>query len=145
MSASPSSHDAPTRVLVVDDDTDAAQSLCCLLETMGCATAVSHDGPSGLALANSFRPELAIIDLEMPGMTGREVVQHLRLQGVPSLALTVCVTGNCQPVERQLSLEAGFDAFMLKPVRHDALNQLLAQARSRAATNADRQPDRHAG
>lgn len=119
---------SPLRVLVVDDDADAARSLCLLLQTLGCTTATSHDGPEGLALAGRFEPELAIIDLEMPGMRGPEVVQHLRLQDTPSLALAICVTGQPAAAARSLCETAGFDAFMTKPVRYDALVDLLARA-----------------
>lgn len=136
-------NDPPLRVLVVDDDVDAAQSLCCLLETLGCTTAATHDGPDGLALAGSFEPELAIIDFEMPGMKGGEVMQHLRLQGVPSLALAVCVTGHNLPLDAGVSSNAGFDAYMTKPVRRDALASLIAQTRARArsaASAADQAP-----
>jgi CheY-like chemotaxis protein len=123
------------RVLVVDDDVDAAQSLCCLLESMGGTAAASHDGPDGLALASTFEPELAIIDLEMPGMEGREVMQHLRLQNAPSLALAVCLTGHDAPQASRLCIAAGFDAFMTKPLRHDALASLLDQTRVRTGAS----------
>src|SRR3982751_279910 len=100
----------PLRVLVVDDDVDAAHSLCLLLQTMGCRAAATHDAPDGLALAADFEPELAIIDLEMPGMKGPEMVQHLRLQAATTVAMAVCLTGQRIPEIQSSKGKAGFDA-----------------------------------
>ena len=122
----------PIRVLIVDDDVDAAQSLCLLLRTMGCEAAVTYDGAEGLALAGRFEPELAIIDLEMPGMKGREMVKHLRLQEAGALAMAVCLTGQPVDEERPAKLGDGFDMFVRKPMVHDALAEILARARSLA-------------
>lgn len=121
------------RVLVVDDDIDAAQSLCYLLESMGCEAIGSTDGPEGLALASRFDPHLAIIDLDMPGMEGSEMVRHLRLQDSSSLAMMVCLTGHSAPEDRQRSLAAGFDAFIVKPITQAALTEAVSCTRARSS------------
>jgi CheY-like chemotaxis protein len=113
------------RVLVVDDNVDAAEALCALLEVMGCATAVGHDGPRGIAAACEFNPHLAFIDLEMPGMNGREVVRHLRANGMAAARL-ICLTGRAQAEDRRLCLEVGFDSFITKPMDAHALALELA-------------------
>ncbi|NUZ07810.1 response regulator [Piscinibacter koreensis] len=143
---------SPLRVLVVDDNVDAAQSLCFLLEAMGCEAAACHDGPAGLGLASRFEPHLAIIDLDMPRMRGCDVVRHLRLQDGHALAMVVCLTGSNRAEDRQQSLAAGFDAYVLKPIDHATLAGVLERARAltvdlrtahqprRRATPARREP-----
>ena len=117
----------PLRVLVVDDDVDAAQSLCLLLEALGCRAAATHDAPNGLALAAEFEPELAIIDLEMPGMKGSEMVQHLRLQDASTVAMAVCLTGAQIPENQRSKRKTSFDAFITKPIACEALVGILDQ------------------
>jgi CheY-like chemotaxis protein len=129
----------PLRVLVVDDDVDSAQSLCLLLQTMGCEAAATYDGPEGLALADRFKPELAIIDMDMPGMKGREMVKHLRLQEAGALAMTVCLTGQSLREDRQGTLRDDFDAFVTKPIFPEALAEILSRTRA-LAVQADRGP-----
>jgi CheY-like chemotaxis protein len=120
---------SPLRVLVVDDNIDAAQSLCYLLEAKGCEATACHDGPDGLGRAARFEPHLAIIDLDMPRMRGSEVVRHLRLQDGSELAMVVCLTGSTRPEDRQQSLAAGFDAYLVKPIDDATLDSVLEHAR----------------
>jgi CheY-like chemotaxis protein len=128
----------PLRVLVVDDDVDAAQSLCLLLQAMGCRAAATHDAPDGLALAAEFEPELAIIDLEMPGMKGPEMVQHLRLQDASTVAMVVCLTGRHIPENQRSKGKAGFDAFITKPIAPDTLVGILNQTNELARRSPSR-------
>src|SRR5437660_921953 len=72
--------DAPLKVLCVDDNADAAESAAMLLEGAGCAVRVCHDGPSALAAAAEFQPDVCVIDLRMPGMRGEELASRLREQ-----------------------------------------------------------------
>jgi signal transduction histidine kinase len=116
------------RVLVVDDSTDAADSLAMLLRLSGQEVAVAYDGPTALARAEVEPPEIAFLDLGMPKMDGCELARRFRanpdLAGVTLIALT----GWGQPEDRQRTKEAGFDHHIVKPVPLDALRWLLGEA-----------------
>lgn len=126
LSRSPS----PLRVLVVDDNVDGAELLCALLASLGCATAVAFDGRQGLALAVEFEPHLALIDLEMPDISGIEVARQLRAGPSPSSAKLVCLTGRGRPEDRRLCLAAGFDYFFTKPIFPENLTELVIGAQA---------------
>jgi CheY-like chemotaxis protein/two-component sensor histidine kinase len=114
------------RVLVVDDNPDAADSLALLLELAGQEVRAAHDGPSALAEAEAMRPVLVFLDIGMPGMDGFEVARRLRrLPGLAGVRL-VAMTGWGQDEDRRRSAEAGFDQHLVKPVEPKALEQLLA-------------------
>ena len=115
----------PMRVLVVDDNEDAADSLAALLGALGHTTRIAHDGPEGLRLAGEFRPDLAFLDIGLPGMSGYELARALRQ--APQLANTVLIalTGWGARSDQQQSQEAGFDQHLTKPVSLEALEQAL--------------------
>jgi PAS domain S-box-containing protein len=114
------------RVLVVDDNQDAADSLALLLQLAGQEVRVAYDGQAALALAPEFRPAMAFLDIGMPGMDGYEVGRRLRqLPGMEALVL-VALTGWGQEEDRRRSKEAGFDHHLVKPAEADELNRLLA-------------------
>ena len=117
------------RVLVVDDDADAAISLCDVLQTLGCKTAVAHGGMECLAIAFRFDPHLSFIDLEMPGMSGDQVVRELRAQGSPLHGKLICLTGHGHQDDRRLCLSAGFDDLVTKPMALQTLVSALADLR----------------
>ncbi|PYQ11708.1 MAG: hypothetical protein DMF80_21015 [Acidobacteria bacterium] len=119
---------APTRartrrVLVVDDNVDSAESLVTLLQMGGHDVRMAHDGPAALALAREHRPELVLLDIGLPAMSGYEVAQLMR----PGLERTVIValTGYGQGEDRRRATEAGFDHHLVKPVDVQKLWQLL--------------------
>jgi PAS domain S-box-containing protein len=114
------------RVLVVDDNRDAAESLAMLLRTRGVEADVSLDGPSALERVRAWRPTVVLLDLGMPGMDGYEVAQRLRGEASGRDALLVAVTGWGQPDVQSRCLEAGFDHHLVKPVRLEGLEALLA-------------------
>lgn len=114
------------RVLVVDDNVDAAESLCALLGMLGHETAVAFDGPSGLALAQRFRPHAAVLDLGMPGLNGLDLARRLRA-GPDAPRLLVAVSGYGQPEDRLRTRDAGFDHHLIKPVELAVLQALLTQ------------------
>jgi PAS domain S-box-containing protein len=118
---------ARRRILVVDDNRDAAQALRLLLEGDGHEVQVAGDGPSGLALAKQFRPDVALLDIGLPKMNGYELAQHIREE--PTLAATVliAVTGYGQMHERARASAAGFHHHLVKPVEFSALQQLLRE------------------
>ena len=113
------------RVLIVEDNRDAAESLRDLLELSGCTVALAFSGPEALAVAPSFLPEIVLCDLGLPGMTGYEVGQKLREE--PSLKNTrlIAVSGYGQEEDQRRSRAAGFDLHLTKPVDFDELGRLL--------------------
>jgi CheY-like chemotaxis protein len=117
---------APLRVLVVDDNLDAAESLVALLQALGHTTRVAHDGPQGLAAAREFKPDLAFLDIGLPGMSGYEVARAIRRTwGLRQMTLIALTGWGAQSDQRQ-SHDAGFDQHLTKPVSLEALEQALA-------------------
>jgi PAS domain S-box-containing protein len=122
------------RVLIVDDNTDAANSLAMLLGMRGYETWAAHDGPAALRQAAAVRPDVVLLDIGMPGMSGYEVARELRRNLDLRGALLVAMTGWGQDEDRRRSLEAGFDRHLVKPVDLAALEQLLTDDQPRATT-----------
>jgi two-component system CheB/CheR fusion protein len=104
------------RVLVVDDNQDAAQSLARLLQLQGHETATANDGLEGLRLAQQFRPDVALLDLGMPRLTGYDVAAAIRREPWGRDVLLVALTGWGQAQDRARSKAVGFDAHLVKPV-----------------------------
>jgi CheY-like chemotaxis protein len=113
------------RVLVVDDGTDAADSLAMLLQLEGQDVYVAYDGPSALAQAEAYPPAIAFLDLGMPRMDGCELARRLREHPALHGAVLVAVTGWGQPEDRQRTKEAGFDHHLVKPVEPEELQKIL--------------------
>lgn len=119
----------PTRrILVVDDNTDSAESLGALLEMVGHQVRTAHDGPSALAQAGSFVPDVVLLDIGMPGMSGYDVARELREDPAHEGIVLVAVTGWGQEEDRRRSREAGFDHHLTKPADLPTLQDLLAAA-----------------
>jgi CheY-like chemotaxis protein len=119
------------RVLIVDDNVDAASLLAELLSELGHATEWANDGPSALAAAARFRPDLALLDIGLPVMDGFELARQMRrVPELPRLRL-VAVTGYGQEHDRVRAAEAGFDAHLVKPVHVEQLAPLLQQLAQR--------------
>ncbi len=121
------------RVLVVDDNVDAAVSLGMLLKLAGQEVRVAYDGPAALRQATEFRPELVLLDIGMPGMDGYEVCRRLREESGLGQAILVALTGWGQDEDRRRSHEAGFDHHIVKPVEPSALQRLLEDLPAGAA------------
>jgi signal transduction histidine kinase/ActR/RegA family two-component response regulator len=113
------------RVLVVDDNRDAAVSLGKLLGVLGAEVQVAHDGPSALAVVPTFRPNVVLLDIGMPGMNGYEVARRIREQPVGRNLMLIALTGWGQEQDRRLASEAGFDHHLLKPADVSALKSLF--------------------
>ncbi|NHZ64559.1 PAS domain-containing hybrid sensor histidine kinase/response regulator [Massilia genomosp. 1] len=113
------------RVLVVDDNLDAADMLSELMEIIGHTSRVANDGARALALAEQFKPDVAFLDIGMPGMNGYEVARALR--GMTHLAplVLVALTGWGDDKDRARSKEAGFDHHLIKPANLEAVERLL--------------------
>ena len=120
----PPAREPPRRILVVDDNLDAADLMGEVLRARGHEVAVAHDGPSALALAAEFRPDLALLDIGLPVMDGYELARRLRTQ-LGAIKL-VALTGYGQANDRARAKDAGFDVHMVKPVQMDALRAALA-------------------
>ncbi len=130
---SPGSPPAPARgrrVLVVEDSPDARQSLRLLLELAGHEVETSEDGPSGLAKLRSFRPDVALIDLGLPGLDGYAVAREVRQWPEAHAIRLVAVTGYGQAEDRRRALAAGFDLHVTKPVDASMLDEMLGPATS---------------
>jgi PAS domain S-box-containing protein len=117
--------DCPRRVLVVDDNVDAAESMATLLHALGHTVKTVHDGPSALEAVRSFRPEVVLLDIGLPGMSGLDVARALRAQPENRDLLLVAVTGYGQEEDRRRSGEAGFQHHLVKPVAPAELCNLL--------------------
>jgi CheY-like chemotaxis protein len=113
------------RVLVVDDNRDAADSLGILLRFSGVEVHVAHDGSAALEAMRAFSPEIVILDLGMPGMDGYDVARRIRQQLKYKDVVLIALTGWGQPEDRKRSNEAGFDHHLVKPVELGALQALL--------------------
>jgi CheY-like chemotaxis protein len=120
------------RVLIVEDGADNRESLTELLETLGHTVAVAVDGEEGIDRALTLRPEVALIDIGLPGLDGFEVARRIRAVVGPEMFL-IALTGYGQPEDRARAIAAGFDVHLTKPVDPDTLESLVdtLQVRSR--------------
>jgi signal transduction histidine kinase len=123
--ATPQARTSPVRVLVADDNRDAADSLQRVLAHYGHEVQVAYDGATALRIGAHFRPRVAVLDIAMPGTDGYEVARAIRTQQGREVTL-VALTGWGQDADRRRAIESGFDYHLVKPVDPDALNQLLA-------------------
>jgi signal transduction histidine kinase/DNA-binding response OmpR family regulator len=114
------------RVLVVDDNRDAAETLAALLDLMGHAAPVANDGPQALRLMAEIRPHVVFLDLGMPGMSGYEVAARIRREPRYAGVKLVALTGWGGPQDRERTASAGFDAHLTKPAALDAIEAVLA-------------------
>jgi PAS domain S-box-containing protein len=114
------------RVLVVDDNVDAAEALVQLLRISGHDVLEAHDGETALKTAEAFRPDVVLLDIGLPRLSGHEVARRLREQPWGRTPLLVALTGWGQGEDRRKSREAGFDHHLVKPVDLGTLNALLA-------------------
>ncbi|MCD2516028.1 PAS domain-containing protein [Massilia sp. G4R7] len=123
----------PVRVLVVDDNADAAQMLATLLEAHGHAVSVEYDGTAGYARALRERPEVMLLDIGLPDLDGHELARRLRATPETANAVLVALTGYGQSDDRDRAREAGFDRHLVKPADLSELLRILAQVRDPAA------------
>jgi CheY-like chemotaxis protein len=115
------------RVLVVDDNVDAATTMCDWLDILGYETAVAFSGPESLGVAARFNPHLSFIDFDMPGMDGCEALRQLRLQDSDLPQRFVCLTARADMDDKRRCQAAGFDDFITKPIAAARLAQVLAE------------------
>jgi signal transduction histidine kinase/ActR/RegA family two-component response regulator len=118
------------RILIIDDNRDAADTMAMLLRVVGHEPETAYDGPSALELARLHPPEVVLCDISMPGMSGLEVARHLRQDLGLRNALIVAVTGYGQEEDKLRSRQADFDAHLIKPASLEALLALVARGTS---------------
>ncbi len=124
-------HDA-RRILVVDDNADAADSLGMLLEVRGDEVRIAYDGLEALEVAGQFEPEVVLLDIGMPKLSGYDVARRLRETHGDSM-LIVAITGWGQEDDRQRARDSGFDHHFTKPVDFESLLELIDRATPRIA------------
>jgi CheY-like chemotaxis protein len=117
---------SPRRILVVDDNHDAGDSLGDLLELSGHQVRVARSGPQAVEAAREFRPDVAILDIGLPGMSGHELAARLRAEPFGPSLILVALTGYGQDEDRRRTREAGFDHHLTKPADLGQLAALLA-------------------
>jgi CheY-like chemotaxis protein len=122
---------SPYRVLVVDDNRDAAETLAMLLELLGHDVRVAHDGVQALECGAQFKPHAVLLDLGLPLLNGLDVCTRMRSEPWGKHALMVAVTGWGQASDRTRSREAGFDTHLVKPVEPQALEETLSRLTTR--------------
>jgi len=127
----------PRRVLVVDDNVDVTDTLTEVLEMIGHETRDAHDGPTALAIAQEFRPDVVLLDIGLPEMSGYEVAQRLRAQPGGKELMIVALTWG-QQADLARTSESGFDHHLVKPAGLEALRELIGDARGRRES-----PDRN--
>jgi CheY-like chemotaxis protein len=114
------------RVLVADDNEDAGESLAMLLRLDGHEVEVANNGTDALALFDRMIPDVVILDIGMPGLSGYEVARRIRGRDAGRAVMLIAVTGWGQEADKARASEAGFDHHYTKPVEPDALSALLA-------------------
>lgn len=116
------------RVLVVDDNKDAGNSMGMLLKYLGSDVQVVHDGARALATMESYRPDVVLLDIGMPGMDGFEVARQVRQRPEFNNVMLIALTGWGQAEDRNRTQAAGFDYHLVKPADITALQSLLISA-----------------
>ena len=125
MSATENSPAIP-RVLVVDDNADAADSLATLLGVMGYEVRTAYDGPEAIEAADEFNPAVALLDIGLPKLSGYDIARHVRARRGDEVLL-VAITGWGQEEDRRRSREAGFDHHFTKPADFGVLLELIGE------------------
>ncbi|MDE1153321.1 MAG: response regulator [Micavibrio sp.] len=113
------------RVLVVDDNVDSAKTMGWMMEMFGNQVHLAYTGPEALKEAQEFKPHLVLMDIGLPGINGYEVCQTMRRMPELEDAVIVAQTGWGEREHKEMSKEAGFDHYLVKPVEMGALKQLV--------------------
>jgi CheY-like chemotaxis protein len=115
----------PLRIVVADDNQDAAEACATLLELCGHSVAVAFDGREALRLAAGFRPHVMLLDIGMPKLTGYEVARETRAEPWGREVVLIALTGWGQEEDRRRTLAAGFDRHLTKPIDPEEIKKLL--------------------
>lgn len=114
------------QILVVDDNVDTVRGMAILLNLAGHEVVAAHDGPAAIEVARTCRPQIILLDLGLPGMSGYEVARRLRQEQASRDALIIAVSGYGQEEDRHRTRAAGFDHHLIKPISYDELFTLFA-------------------
>jgi len=120
----------PARILVVDDNADAAEMLLMALELFGCEVRTAHSATAALAVARDFAPEVALLDIGLPDLNGYELARRLRETEVGRRMRLIAATGWGQEKDRQRAFDAGFDHHLTKPIDFERLRSVLGPGAS---------------
>ena len=126
----------PCRVLIVEDDADSRLGLKALLELEGFEVEIANDGPEGLRRAAEIRPDLALVDVGLPGMDGYGVASRLRRAGNGTKPYIIAVSGFDDGAHRQRARESGFDDYLVKPIRPEDLERAVSARAPRSRRKA---------
>lgn len=132
-------HELHRRVLVIEDNPDAAQSLKEVIELIGHTVEVAHSGAEGIDLARRFAPDVVLCDIGLPGVNGYEVARALRDDASLNKVVLVALTGYANSEDRELAMASGFDAHLAKPADLPALEAILAQAQPEKLADSPRE------
>jgi len=121
----------PRRIMIVDDNHDAAETLSMLLTELGATVAIAHSGPEALRALDGFDPDAVLLDIGMPGMDGYEVSRHVRASSSHGDVLLIALTGWGQEDDRERSKRAGFDYHFVKPPDINRMRTILASRDAR--------------
>lgn len=113
------------RILVIEDNVDAAESLALLLEFSGHTTRSAHNGITGIQIAEEFNPDVILLDIGLPDINGYQVAQQIRQKSWGKNIFLIAATGWGQDKDRELAKDAGFDKHLTKPINYQQLNSLL--------------------
>jgi CheY-like chemotaxis protein len=127
---------APRRILIIEDNGDALEMLRAQLERDGHEVYTAADGPAGVEAAAAVRPDVALIDVGLPGFDGYEVARRIRAAAWGTSMRLVALWGYGQADDRRRALEAGCDLHVTKPVMPERLAEILAGASCRPATDS---------
>ena len=119
------------RVLVIEDNRDAADSLCEVLDLLNHSATVAYSGDEGLKKVRAHRPDVVLCDIGLPGMDGHEVARAIRADASLSATTLVALTGYAAPEDLARSQEAGFDFHLAKPPSIEAIERVLAEVKRR--------------
>ncbi len=128
------------RVLIADDNRDASDSLALLLEAAGHEVRVAYDGLAAVSIARTFRPQMALLDIDMPGLDGYAVAEALRAESWGADLAIVAITGWGNEQDKRRALAAGFDAHLTKPVEPQEIKSLLSARRQHEAPGGPPSP-----
>lgn len=124
------------RVLIIEDNPDALEMLKCVLSMSGHHVEIASDGLAGLDLALAMRPDIALVDIGLPGLDGYQIAERLREDSANRGIYLVAVTGYGRKEDRERAYRAGFDAHVIKPIDPDKILSMLQSApRSRVPSN----------
>jgi CheY-like chemotaxis protein len=119
----------PRRIALIEDDADARCAMRRLLELEGHSVQDAESGPAGVDLVLASRPDLALIDLGLPGLDGYQVAQVIRAAAGGGDVFLIALTGYGQPEDRRRALAAGFNAHLVKPTTLADIRRVLAEAK----------------